>query len=444
MPQAPITQPILPATTAVNPTANKVAGSEPVKAEGDFADTLKQAEADQTRVNTEVKEKAESPSEAGNTTDSAADDAEVTGQNLPQMETELPPDGVILPVTLSLVSEVTATHTQQTDMFVVRPVISEPAQALPVNYTAVIGDSGEPTNRLNLSQPIEVMGLTLPIMTAAVDPALTGVITPIAAPVTVPVATIGNQIKSTAPATVGELDVALETEGEQDLDLKAPLNSKSTTTPMASAGTGNLTPAVSAQGALVNQSAQGVVSAEAQPIVNVEGQLDSEDAETFSQRLTTEQAKLMQRPESAQPIKNTAGLQAPLGFNQPGWEQRIGERINVMIGQQIQNARILLDPPELGALEIKIQVQNDQTNVSFVASTTQGKDVLDSQIHRLREMFEAQGMNLDDVDVSQQNQQQEQQPEELAEGYQEGNLEGDEIAVDEIEMAPVGLVNYYA
>lgn len=94
-------------------------------------------------------------------------------------------------------------------------------------------------------------------------------------------------------------------------------------------------------------------------------------------------------------------------INQPvggrGWGENIGERIQWMVRQEIQGAEVKLNPRGLGPIEIRVTVQNDQTNVSFVAHHAVTREALDAAIPRLREMFSESNMNLVDVDVSDRN-----------------------------------------
>ncbi len=92
------------------------------------------------------------------------------------------------------------------------------------------------------------------------------------------------------------------------------------------------------------------------------------------------------------------------------WNNQVGERINWMINGQMQRAEIRLDPPELGSLDIRLNIAKDnQASVVFHVNNTTAKEAIESAIPRLREMFEQQGLDLANVDVSQHNFQQQQQ-----------------------------------
>ncbi|ADZ92445.1 flagellar hook-length control protein FliK [Marinomonas mediterranea] len=86
--------------------------------------------------------------------------------------------------------------------------------------------------------------------------------------------------------------------------------------------------------------------------------------------------------------------------NSPEWAGEMSQKVSIMKTDGIKTAHIHLDPPELGSLTVKVQVDHDgNTQVSFVASSHVARDAIESQLSRLREMLAQQGMNLDNVDV---------------------------------------------
>ncbi len=94
--------------------------------------------------------------------------------------------------------------------------------------------------------------------------------------------------------------------------------------------------------------------------------------------------------------------QAQIGMHvaNPQWGHAVGEKILWMANQQLSSADIRLDPPELGSLQVKVNIQQDQANVTFISPHPQVRELLDQQVARLREMFAEQGLNLGQVDVS--------------------------------------------
>jgi hypothetical protein len=103
----------------------------------------------------------------------------------------------------------------------------------------------------------------------------------------------------------------------------------------------------------------------------------------------------------------TASLSTPLIptiMTPPGeaaWSQALGERVLWMAGRDIQRAELRLNPPQLGPVEIRLSLQNDQASVSFTAQHPFTREALEASLPRLREMLGEANLNLADVDVGQ-------------------------------------------
>ncbi|UTW46362.1 flagellar hook-length control protein FliK [bacterium SCSIO 12696] len=89
-------------------------------------------------------------------------------------------------------------------------------------------------------------------------------------------------------------------------------------------------------------------------------------------------------------------------INQPGWAQEVGSRLQILAERGNQRAEIRLNPPELGAVEVKVMNEGDRTNVTFFAQNAATRDALEAALPRLREMFGENGLQLADANVSQQ------------------------------------------
>jgi flagellar hook-length control protein FliK len=90
-------------------------------------------------------------------------------------------------------------------------------------------------------------------------------------------------------------------------------------------------------------------------------------------------------------------------MQQGGWSEAVVDRVMVMSSQNLKSAEIQLDPAELGRLEVRISVNQEQSQVTFASPHAGVREALDSQMHRLRELFAQQGMNQLDVNVSDQS-----------------------------------------
>ncbi len=145
------------------------------------------------------------------------------------------------------------------------------------------------------------------------------------------------------------------------------------------------------------------------------------------------EAKLLssERKQDDQTLKLTKGQQA--------WGDALSERISMNAAKDIKQVTIHLDPPELGSLELKLQIKDDQqTQVQVVVQNPQVKEALESSAQRLRDMLADQGLELSEFDVqtgAEQGSGQDGQDEEgLAGSKQQDSdallAEGEEVSID--------------
>jgi len=89
-----------------------------------------------------------------------------------------------------------------------------------------------------------------------------------------------------------------------------------------------------------------------------------------------------------------------VSVDDPNWGDQMSQKIVWLSGRNIQSAEIQLSPVELGPVEVKISVQNDQTTVTFNAQQASVRELLENNVHRLREMMSENGVDLADVNVA--------------------------------------------
>ncbi|WP_096084557.1 flagellar hook-length control protein FliK [Agaribacterium haliotis] len=94
-----------------------------------------------------------------------------------------------------------------------------------------------------------------------------------------------------------------------------------------------------------------------------------------------------------------------LSFSAPRWNEALGQQVVQLAAKNLNFAEIQLDPPELGPLQVRVQLQHDQAAVSFSAQSSAVREQLEQGQARLREIFAAEGFDLVDVDVKDQRQQ---------------------------------------
>ncbi|MDC8830495.1 flagellar hook-length control protein FliK [Alteromonas gilva] len=145
-------------------------------------------------------------------------------------------------------------------------------------------------------------------------------------------------------------------------------------------------------------------------------------------------------------MQQQATMDKPVPIHQPQGQQQIAEKIRWMVNGRQTIAEIRLDPPELGSMQVRLNVSGDSAAVSFVVQSQHAKEALADAMPRLRDMFAEQGINLGESFVSQQQSGQ-QGDGELAQrhGQGPGDEEFDESNAKQSEVVrPVnGLIDDY-
>lgn len=99
--------------------------------------------------------------------------------------------------------------------------------------------------------------------------------------------------------------------------------------------------------------------------------------------------------------------QAPTPLRHPEQSaQALQEQVQFLLNRKLDTVEIRLDPPELGNLQIKLHLNQDQAQVGIVVQNSHARELLEQTLPRLREMLAQQGIQLGQTQVQQQSQQQ--------------------------------------
>jgi flagellar hook-length control protein FliK len=71
-----------------------------------------------------------------------------------------------------------------------------------------------------------------------------------------------------------------------------------------------------------------------------------------------------------------------------------------MAREGIQHAALKLNPANLGPVEVRLNMHNEQANITFIAHNAATRDALEQALPKLRESFLENGLELTDADVS--------------------------------------------
>lgn len=85
----------------------------------------------------------------------------------------------------------------------------------------------------------------------------------------------------------------------------------------------------------------------------------------------------------------------------PEFAGELSTRVKTLLRDGVREARLQLNPAELGRLQVTITTEGDQARVAFVADSLAAKDAIEQSMPRLREMLEQNGLQLAQSDVGQ-------------------------------------------
>lgn len=124
--------------------------------------------------------------------------------------------------------------------------------------------------------------------------------------------------------------------------------------------------------------------------------------------------------EAAVPLRSYAtSIDTPVG--QADWGDKLVGKLSWLTARNMSVAEIHLTPADMGPMEVKVRVQNEQANITVHSANPIVREQLEQQSHRLRDMLGEQGLNLARFDVSDSSQ---QRSGEQAPGEEQGSSKG--------------------
>ncbi|PCJ33325.1 MAG: hypothetical protein COA90_00355 [Gammaproteobacteria bacterium] len=82
------------------------------------------------------------------------------------------------------------------------------------------------------------------------------------------------------------------------------------------------------------------------------------------------------------------------------WGKVLSSRVIWMAREGVQQAQLKLNPANLGPVEVKLHMSNEQVNITFTAQNALTREALEQSLPRLRESFQENGMDLAYAEVS--------------------------------------------
>lgn len=144
-------------------------------------------------------------------------------------------------------------------------------------------------------------------------------------------------------------------------------------------------------------------------------------------------------------------IDVPVGHAE--WGDKLVGKLTWLTARNMSVAEIHLTPPDMGPLDVRVQVQHDQASVTVHSANPAVRDQLEQHSHRLRDMLGEQGIDLDRFDVADSRHDQTGQQGSGADdtatraGQGDGDpVNGDDLVVDSgvLDLSWKGEVDLYA
>ncbi len=91
--------------------------------------------------------------------------------------------------------------------------------------------------------------------------------------------------------------------------------------------------------------------------------------------------------------------QVPFALNDPRFADGFSQTVSILARDGVQHARISINPPELGPVELRIVVRNEEATVQMASQVGAVRSALEDALPRLRDNFEQAGLRLADSEV---------------------------------------------
>lgn len=86
-------------------------------------------------------------------------------------------------------------------------------------------------------------------------------------------------------------------------------------------------------------------------------------------------------------------------FRESSWSQQFGDKIVWLAKNDQQSAKININPPELGPVQITISMNGDQAKVLFASPHAEVRQAIEGALPQLKEMLSSAGINLGQTNV---------------------------------------------
>jgi flagellar hook-length control protein FliK len=134
------------------------------------------------------------------------------------------------------------------------------------------------------------------------------------------------------------------------------------------------------------------------------------------------------------------------GVDTAGFGQGVADKVSVMVDSNLTSAKLQVNPPALGPIEVRIALQGGHAQVWLSSHSAVTRDALESSSPKLREMLGSQGFSQVSVDISQRSFQDRSPPSQAYEAMPSisGDAPGLAQTSPSMSRTAIGLLDAYA
>ncbi|MBS1230289.1 MAG: flagellar hook-length control protein [Proteobacteria bacterium] len=103
------------------------------------------------------------------------------------------------------------------------------------------------------------------------------------------------------------------------------------------------------------------------------------------------------------PTAHNSSLPVHTPVRDQNWAADFGQKIVWLASNDKQSAQLTLNPPQMGPIEVSLNVDKGNASVSFASANAEVRDALETALPKLREMFASAGIELGQTNVGAQS-----------------------------------------
>lgn len=105
------------------------------------------------------------------------------------------------------------------------------------------------------------------------------------------------------------------------------------------------------------------------------------------------------QPSTLPPTAHSEAITVRAPIHAEGWGGQFADKVVWIARSDIQSAQINISPPQLGPIQITVNLSGDQASIAFASPHAEVRQAIESALPQLKEMLSSTGINLGDANV---------------------------------------------